>query len=64
MGSEARSHLHDSLFMERHYWVFIDTPIPLQAEHRFRRKPNTDSGASRTPIPPEAEQFRGRGRMR
>jgi hypothetical protein len=25
--------------------------IPPQAEHRFRSKPNTDSTASRTPIP-------------
>src|SRR5881397_2539711 len=27
------------------------TPIPAQAEHPFRRKPNTDSDGSRTPIP-------------
>lgn len=28
---------------------------PGHVEHRFRRKPNTHSGASRTPIPTQAE---------
>jgi len=28
---------------------------PGHVEHRFRRMPNTDSGASRTPIPTQAE---------
>lgn len=31
------------------------TPIPGEAERRFRRMPNADSGACRTPVPGEAE---------
>jgi len=36
------------------------TPIPAQAEHPFRRKPNTDSDASRTPIPGRSNTLSGR----
>jgi len=35
------------------------TLIPPQAEHWFRCKPNTDSGASRTPIPPASRTLSG-----
>jgi hypothetical protein len=32
----------------------FEVRIPAQAGHRFRRKPDTDSGASRTLIPAQA----------
>ena len=34
-------------------WEYVRAPGHV--EHRFRRMPNTDSGASRTPIPTQAE---------
>jgi DNA replication protein DnaC len=35
--------------------LFHNVRNPTQAEHLFRAKPNTDSDASRTPVPSEAE---------
>ena len=30
--------------------------VPAHVDHRFRRKPITDSGGSRSPIPVDADQ--------
>ena len=38
------------------------SPIPAQADHRFRFKPITDSGPTRSPIPVPSRSLFGRDR--